>query len=65
MVPLIQRRLTGQIAGMAGAFGNVGGVVFLTVLATTNPQIFMTIGGGALAGTVMKECRFYELKASI
>ena len=49
MVPLIQRRLTGQIAGMAGAFGNVGGVVFLTVLATTNPQIFfMTIGGTAL-----------------
>ena len=49
MVPLIQRRLTGQIAGMAGAFGNVGGVVFLTVLATTNPQIFfMTIGGAAL-----------------
>ena len=49
MVPLIQRRLTGQIAGMAGAFGNVGGVVFLTVLASTNPQIFfMTIGAAAL-----------------
>ncbi|MEB4592476.1 MFS transporter [Candidatus Thiothrix sp. Deng01] len=49
MVPLIQRRLTGQIAGMAGAYGNVGGVVFLTVLASTNPQIFfMTIGGTAL-----------------
>ena len=49
MVPLIQRRLTGQIAGMAGAFGNVGGVVFLTVLASTNPPIFfMTIGAAAL-----------------
>ncbi len=31
MVPLIQRRMTGQIAGMAGAFGNVGAVIFLTV----------------------------------
>ncbi|MCK5895606.1 MAG: MFS transporter [Cocleimonas sp.] len=30
MVPLIQRRMTGQIAGMAGAFGNVGAVIFLT-----------------------------------
>jgi len=28
MVPLIQRRMTGQIAGMAGAYGNVGGVIF-------------------------------------
>jgi len=28
MVPLIQRRMTGQIAGMAGAYGNVGGVLF-------------------------------------
>ena len=28
MVPLIQRRMTGQIAGMAGAFGNVGAVMF-------------------------------------
>jgi len=33
MVPLVQRRMTGQIAGMAGAYGNVGGVVFLTVLS--------------------------------
>lgn len=30
MVPLVQRRLTGQIAGMVGAFGNVGAVIFLT-----------------------------------
>lgn len=49
MVPLIQRRLTGQIAGMAGAYGNVGGVAFLTVLASSTTQgFFMTIGGTAL-----------------
>ena len=54
MVPLIQRRLTGQIAGMAGAFGNVGGVVFLTVLATTNPPVFfMTIGATAAVVLVL------------
>ncbi|MFZ5559985.1 MAG: MFS transporter [Pseudomonadota bacterium] len=40
IVPLIQRRMTGQIAGMAGAYGNVGGVLFLTVLSFVSPQIF-------------------------
>lgn len=50
MVPLIQRRLTGQIAGMTGAYGNVGGVVFLTVLSMVSTQwFFMTIGFTALA----------------
>lgn len=45
MVPLIQRRMTGQIAGMAGAFGNVGAVVFLTVNSLVSyDQFFMFIG---------------------
>lgn len=45
MVPLIQRRLTGQIAGMAGAFGNVGAVIFLTVNSLVDyDQFFMLIG---------------------
>ncbi len=45
MVPLIQRRMTGQIAGMAGAYGNVGGVVFLTVLSFVSPQSFFLFIG--------------------
>lgn len=46
MVPLIQRRMTGQIAGMAGAYGNVGGVLFLTVLSFVGPQeLFVAIAG--------------------
>jgi len=36
MVPLVQRRMTGQIAGMAGAYGNVGAVCFLTVFASVD-----------------------------
>jgi len=45
MVPLVQRRMTGQIAGMAGAFGNVGAVTFLTVNSLVNyDQFFMFIG---------------------
>ncbi|MDH5694471.1 MAG: MFS transporter [Gammaproteobacteria bacterium] len=45
MVPLVQRRLTGQIAGMAGAFGNVGAVLFLTANSLVDyDQFFMFIG---------------------
>ncbi|MBT6478106.1 MAG: MFS transporter, partial [Gammaproteobacteria bacterium] len=40
MVPLVKRRLTGQVAGMAGAYGNVGGVTFLTVLSFVEPALF-------------------------
>lgn len=43
MVPLVQRRLTGQIAGMVGAYGNVGAVCFLTVLSFVSPQVFFLV----------------------
>lgn len=46
MVPLISRRMTGQVAGMAGAYGNVGGLVFLTVLSFVAPQTFFLVIGG-------------------
>ncbi len=45
MVPLVQRRMTGQIAGMAGAFGNVGAVIFLTANSLVDyNQFFLFIG---------------------
>lgn len=45
MVPLVQRRMTGQIAGMAGAYGNVGAVTFLTVNSLVDyDQFFLFIG---------------------
>jgi len=43
VMPLIQRRMTGQIAGLTGAFGNVGGVLFLTVLSFVSPAIFFMV----------------------
>lgn len=49
MVPLIQRRMTGQVAGMVGAYGNVGGLIFLTVLSFVSPQIFFIVIGGTAA----------------
>ncbi len=48
VVPLIQRRMTGQIAGMAGAYGNVGAVCYLTVLSFVDySTFFMVIGASA------------------
>jgi NNP family nitrate/nitrite transporter-like MFS transporter len=52
-VPLIKRRMTGQIAGMTGAYGNVGAVVYLTVLSFVDYQtFFFVIAGTAVVGFV-------------
>jgi NNP family nitrate/nitrite transporter-like MFS transporter len=47
MVPLIKRRMTGQIAGMVGAYGNIGGVIFLTILSFVSPALFFSVIAGA------------------
>lgn len=52
-VPLIKRRLTGQIAGMTGAYGNVGAVIYLLVLTFVDySTFFMVIGAMAFVGFV-------------
>lgn len=43
IAPLIKRRLTGQIAGLTGAYGNVGSVAFLTVLSFVTPATFFLV----------------------
>jgi len=49
VVPLIKRRMTGQIAGMTGAYGNVGAVTYLTILSFVDySTFFMVIGVSAL-----------------
>ena len=40
IIPLLKRRLTGQIAGMAGSYGSVGAVIFLTILSFVSPATF-------------------------
>lgn len=50
-VPLIKRRMTGQIAGMTGAYGNVGAVTYLTILSFVSYQtFFFVIAGTAVIG---------------
>ncbi len=48
ILPSIKRRLTGQISGMAGAYGNVGAVFYLFVFMFVTPsQFFFIISAGA------------------
>ena len=60
MVPLVKRRLTGQVAGMAGAYGNVGAVAFLTVLSFVTPQVFFLVIAGAAIFTLVAVALFLE-----
>ncbi|WP_209424667.1 MFS transporter [Pararhodobacter sp. SW119] len=48
IIPSIKRRVTGQISGMAGAYGNVGAVFYLFIFMFVTPQqFFFIIAGGA------------------
>ncbi len=38
IVPLVKKRVSGQIAGLVGAYGNVGGIVFLTTCLFVSAQ---------------------------
>ena len=53
MVPIIKRRMTGQIAGQVGAYGNVGAVCFLTVLSFVPSQIFFIVIAATAAATLL------------
>jgi NNP family nitrate/nitrite transporter-like MFS transporter len=59
IVPLVKRRMTGQIAGMAGAYGNVGAVTYLTVLSFVDySTFFLVISASALV--IFCACWFLE-----
>jgi NNP family nitrate/nitrite transporter-like MFS transporter len=45
--------MTGQIAGMTGAYGNVGAVVYLTVLSLVDySTFFLVIAATAVVGFI-------------
>ncbi len=52
MVPLIKRRMTGQIAGQVGAYGSVGGLSFLTILSFVSPQMFFLVIAATALGVL-------------
>jgi NNP family nitrate/nitrite transporter-like MFS transporter len=45
IVPQVRKQVSGQIAGLCGAYGNVGGIVFLTALVFVSPQAVFAIMG--------------------
>lgn len=58
IVPLIKKEATGQIAGNVGAYGNFGGVVYLTIFSLTDARtLFSTMGLAAVVCAFM--CAFF------
>ena len=43
VIPFIKKNLTGQISGMAGAYGNVGAVVYLVIYSMVDDKTFFHI----------------------
>jgi len=53
IVPLVKKRVSGQVAGIAGAYGNVGALVFLTALLYVSPTVFfLIIASASVIGTL-------------
>ena len=50
VVPLVKKRVSGQISGLVGAYGNIGGIVFLTAFLFVTPRAFFLVIAGAVGG---------------
>ena len=51
MVPLVHKRSSGPIAGLAGSYGNIGGIAFSSILFLTHndPKVlFLVVAAAAL-----------------
>ena len=49
VIPMVNKRMTGQIAGMAGAYGNVGAVIYLVIYSLVDARVFFFILAGGAA----------------
>lgn len=53
IVPLVKKRVSGQISGIVGAYGNLGAVVFLTALLFVgSTAFFLIIAATSIAGLI-------------
>ena len=65
VIPMIHKRMTGQIAGMAGAYGNVGAVIYLVIFSLVDSRTFFFIlAVGALASFLLTLVMLEEPKGS-
>ena len=65
LVPLVKPRITGQIAGNVGAYGNVGAVAYLTILLLLK-EALIPAGDGIdpaiiAAGTARANALFFQV----
>jgi len=65
MIPAIKKEMTGRIAGMAGAYGNVGAVTYLYILSMVDAKTFFFIlAAGAAISFVYCALALKEPKGS-
>jgi NNP family nitrate/nitrite transporter-like MFS transporter len=65
IIPMINKRMTGQIAGMAGAYGNVGAVVYLVLFSLVDAkEFFLILAAGAAVSVVACAVFLREPKGS-
>lgn len=65
VIPMIKKEQTGQIAGMAGAYGNVGAVVYLVLYSLVDDKTFFYIlSCGAFASFIFCWIMLREPKGS-
>ena len=61
VIPTVNKRMTGQIAGMAGAYGNVGAVIYLVLFSLVDSRTFFFIlATGALISFLITGLMFRE-----
>jgi len=65
VVPLIRRSLTGQIAGIVGAYGNIGAVILLTVFSFVSTPVFFLTIAACIAVAAMAAMWLEEPKSSL
>jgi NNP family nitrate/nitrite transporter-like MFS transporter len=65
IVPLVKKRVSGQISGLAGAYGNVGSIIFLSAFLYVSPTVFfLIIAGASVVSTVISSFWLREPAAS-
>jgi NNP family nitrate/nitrite transporter-like MFS transporter len=66
MVPLVHKPSSGQIAGLAGSFGNIGGIAFSSILFWSHDDarlLFVVVA--LMATTVAVLCRWLPAAAAV
>jgi NNP family nitrate/nitrite transporter-like MFS transporter len=65
IIPMVNKRMTGQVAGMAGAYGNVGAVVYLVIYSLVDARTFFFIlAAGALLSFIITLFMLQEPKGA-